>query len=348
MMYTKEQIDSLRLEVGERLSQRRFCHTLGVEKMAVLIGEKCLPDMIGSLRVAALLHDISKEYSEAEYFDIIKRHNISMSEEDIAAPALWHSITASYVVMEDFGDYADENVLSAVSNHTVGSPDMTVFDEIILLADYIEEGRTYKNCIDTRESFLSQLSAAEGQEECILALHRAVVRSLDNNINEFLSRGGGFHTRTKLTRDAIFAKAERHNMENTKDLLGCDSGTLAREAVKILIEKKALNVALFDVRESSSITDYYVNVTGRSSSQVSSLADEVDGKLAERGRAALRTEGRRGNSWILVDFGDVIINVFDRESRDFYNLDRHLPEGSQLDISDLVAEVDAKLDINKN
>lgn len=137
-------------------------------------------------------------------------------------------------------------------------------------------------------------------------------------------------------------------MEVIKDLLNVDSGTLAREAVKILLEKKAINVCLFDVREKSSITDYYVNVTGRSSTQVASLADEVDSKLSERGRASLRTEGRRGNSWILVDFGDVIINVFDRDSREFYNLDRHLPEGSQVDISDLVAEVDAKFDINKN
>ena len=137
-------------------------------------------------------------------------------------------------------------------------------------------------------------------------------------------------------------------MEVIKDLLNVDSGTLAREAVKILLEKKAINVCLFDVREKSSITDYYVNVTGRSSTQVASLADEVDSKLSERGRASLRTEGRRGNSWILVDFGDVIINVFDRDSREFYNLDRHLPEGSKVDISDLVAEVDAKFDINKN
>ncbi len=137
-------------------------------------------------------------------------------------------------------------------------------------------------------------------------------------------------------------------MEITKDLINADAGTLAREAVKILLEKKAIDVALFDVREKSSITDYYINVTGRSSTQVASLADEVDSKLSERGRGANRIEGKRGTNWILVDFGDVIINVFDRESRSFYNLDRHLPEGTQLDISELVAEVDRKLDITKN
>ena len=137
-------------------------------------------------------------------------------------------------------------------------------------------------------------------------------------------------------------------MENIKDLINTDSTTLAREAVKILIEKKGINVTLFDVREKSSVTDYYINVTGRSSSNVAALADEVDVKLSERGRTPLRTEGKRGNTWILVDFGDVIVNVFDRASRDFYNLDRHFPEESRLDISDLVAEVDAKFDINKN
>lgn len=137
-------------------------------------------------------------------------------------------------------------------------------------------------------------------------------------------------------------------MEITKDLINADAGTLAREAVKILLEKKAIDVALFDVREKSSITDYYINVTGRSSTQVASLADEVDAKLSERGRGANRVEGKRGTSWILVDFGDVIINVFDREARSFYNLDRHLPEDARLDISELVAEVDKKLDITKN
>ena len=137
-------------------------------------------------------------------------------------------------------------------------------------------------------------------------------------------------------------------MDNIKDLLGCESGILAREAVKILIERKGLDVKLFDVREKSSVTDYYVNVTGRSSTNVAALADEVDVKLSERGRTPLRTEGRRGNNWILVDFGDVIVNVFDRASREFYNLDKHFPEESLLDISDLVAEVDAKLEIIQN
>ncbi len=130
------------------------------------------------------------------------------------------------------------------------------------------------------------------------------------------------------------------------DLLHASSETTAREAVKILIEKKALDVKMFYVKEHTSVTDYYVNATGKSTTQVAALADDLADMLADRGRAALRIEGRSGNAWILVDYGDVIVNVFDKPSRDFYSLDRHLPEGSEIDIADLIAEVDKKFELN--
>ena len=135
--------------------------------------------------------------------------------------------------------------------------------------------------------------------------------------------------------------------ENRNETLkNATSSELARKAAAILIEKKAINVRMFEVIEKSPITDYYINVTGRSSTQVASLADELAYKISLCGRDAARIEGKRGNSWILVDYGDVIVNVFDRESREFYNFDRILPEGTEIDISDIVSEVDKKLDIN--
>ena len=138
-------------------------------------------------------------------------------------------------------------------------------------------------------------------------------------------------------------------MENKSyHLKNCESELLAKEAVKVLLEKKALDVRLFCVKESSGITDYYVNATGRSSTQVSALVGYLTEKLSEGGRDELRIEGRQANSWLLVDYSDVIVNVFDKPSREFYGFDRHLPEGSEVDISPLVAEVDAKYDINQN
>ena len=209
MKFRENDIEILRQAVAKRLSEKRFLHTLGVEKMAVIIGEKCLPDKIDELRVAALLHDISKEYSEAEHFCVAKKHNILITEEEKNEPALWHSFTAGGVVLDDFSEYATADVLSAVYNHTLGSPDMSRFDEIILLADYIEEGRKYERCVTLRREFLLSLENAEDVSDAILALHKAVAKSLDNNIQEFVSRGKAFHQRTGLTRDAIMAKIER-------------------------------------------------------------------------------------------------------------------------------------------
>ena len=129
-------------------------------------------------------------------------------------------------------------------------------------------------------------------------------------------------------------------MENEKKLT--DSLELAREAVKLLLEKKGMAVRLFDVRSLEGITDFYVNASGRSSTQVAALSGDLDERISEMGREPLHIEGRSGNAWILVDYGDVIVNIFDKPSREFYDFDRHLPAECEVDISDLVKEVDDK------
>lgn len=125
-----------------------------------------------------------------------------------------------------------------------------------------------------------------------------------------------------------------------------DSTFVARRAASVLIEKKAKDVSVYEVGKEHPITDFYINVTGRSLSHVGSLADELSDKLSEDGISPMNIEGRRGDGWILVDYGDVIVNVFDKESREFYNLDRLMPEKSVVDISDIIIEVDKKLNIN--
>lgn len=348
MKYTNEQLNSLRLSVSKLLSKKRFLHTLGVEKTASFIGEKMMPDKVSELRAAALLHDISKEYSEAEYFSLFKSEGIQLSNEDLQTPSIWHSLSAPGVIKKSFPSFDEPSIISAVYNHTVGSSDMTLFDEIIFLSDYIEEGRKYESCIKVRSAFISFLEKNDNENQLILVLHEASLQALQNTILELASRNKHCHTRTLETRDALLLKTERLKMEIKKEITINDSTALAREAVKVLLEKKALDVKLFDVRGKSGITDYYINATGRSNTQVASLADDVDEKMSENGRSALRTEGKRGNGWILVDFGDVIINVFDRASREFYNLDKHFSDEASVDISDLVEEVDKKFDINTN
>ena len=135
--------------------------------------------------------------------------------------------------------------------------------------------------------------------------------------------------------------------ERTNELSLADSKRLAEEAVKLLVEKSAINVSMFDVAEHTSVTEFYVIATGRSLSHTASLADDLVDSFELRGRLPGRVEGKKGNTWILVDFGSLIVNIFDTEGRGFYNFDRLLPEESRCDIDYLVAEVDEKFSLNK-
>ena len=127
------------------------------------------------------------------------------------------------------------------------------------------------------------------------------------------------------------------------DLTHATSYEVACAAVKALIKMKGNAIKLFCVKETSSVTDYYITVTGRSKTQVSALAEEVVYQLGLSGRDAARVEGKRGDSWILVDYIDVIVQVFDSESRSFYDFDRLLSEAELVDISGIEAELDNEI-----
>jgi ribosome-associated protein len=81
------------------------------------------------------------------------------------------------------------------------------------------------------------------------------------------------------------------------------------------------------------LADYFVFATGTSNTHVKSLADEVEFKLKELEVSPLHTEGFRSNSWVLLDYGSVIVHVFTAESRQFYDLDRLWQDGEAVDIS---------------
>ena len=130
-------------------------------------------------------------------------------------------------------------------------------------------------------------------------------------------------------------------MENINiDLKNASSYEVACAAVKTLMKMKGSNIKLFCVKDTSSVTDYYITVTGRSKTQVSALAEEVVYQLGLCGKDAARVEGKRGDSWILVDFIDVIVQVFDKESRAFYDFDRLLADAELIDISHIEEELD--------
>ena len=206
MTYSGEQLESLRKKVSACLGDKRFRHTLVVERAAAYLAKKILPEKESEIRAAALLHDVTKELSVEEQLRIIKDNLPSLSDSDMMASSVYHSFTAPYVISKDFSEFATEDILSAVFNHTVGSPDMSVFDEIIFVSDYIEEGRTYPVCVELRESLMSNLSKSRETSESIAYLHEATIESLDNTIISLVKRGGFLHERTVMTRNAFLGR----------------------------------------------------------------------------------------------------------------------------------------------
>ena len=111
---------------------------------------------------------------------------------------------------------------------------------------------------------------------------------------------------------------------------------IAEFIVKILDIKKARDIKLIHVEERTIIADYYVICTGNSKTQISSLAEEVEYRLSCQGIKVLHNEGGRGDTWILSDYGSVILNVFSAETRDYYKLEKLFSEENNVDISALL------------
>lgn len=109
---------------------------------------------------------------------------------------------------------------------------------------------------------------------------------------------------------------------------------LAKEAAKILDEKKALKINVIRIDNISTLADYFVIAHGNGSVHVRSLTDELAEKLEQEGVPQPRVEGHRGGSWILLDYGSVVVHIFTPEARKFYDLDRLWADGVKIDFEE--------------
>src|SRR5258707_8474622 len=97
-------------------------------------------------------------------------------------------------------------------------------------------------------------------------------------------------------------------------------------------DKKALDLVLIDLREIATFTDYFVISSGANQRQVQAIADEVVEKLKKAGTPAARVEGYRTAEWVLVDYGDFIVHVFEDKARKFYDLERLWRDGKRIEV----------------
>lgn len=112
-------------------------------------------------------------------------------------------------------------------------------------------------------------------------------------------------------------------MENAMDMV--------RTACHALEDKKGVDIKIIDISQISVMADYFIITNGASDSQVRALVDNVDEKMHQAGYRLKQQEGS-GGAWVLMDYGDVIIHIFDKEGRSFYNLERIWNDGITVEI----------------
>ena len=113
------------------------------------------------------------------------------------------------------------------------------------------------------------------------------------------------------------------------------SKEMAKLAYLALEDKKAEDITIIDISGVSVLADYFIIANGTNSNQVVAMADNVDEELHKAGHPAKQVEGYQQGNWVLLDYGDIIVHVFDKENRLFYDLERIWRDGKRISINEL-------------
>ena len=179
----------LRERVRPYMKESRYAHTLSVEGEAAYMAEHLLPEREAALRAASLLHDIAKNLSYEKQLNYIREFGI-INKDTYPVGDTAHAPAGAAMVISHFPEYAcDPEIVSAVRYHATGHAGMTVFEAIVLLADYIEPTRRHEDCKSLREFFHRGMEASRTREEKLSVLRESVVKSLSQTISHVTANG---------------------------------------------------------------------------------------------------------------------------------------------------------------
>lgn len=114
-----------------------------------------------------------------------------------------------------------------------------------------------------------------------------------------------------------------------------NSKQMAAIAYHALEEKKGEDIKILEISEISILADYFIIASGSNSSQIQAMVDNVQEKLHQSDCTMKRLEGNRNSSWILMDYGDLVIHIFDKEDRLFYDLERIWSDGKEVSVEEI-------------
>jgi len=117
-----------------------------------------------------------------------------------------------------------------------------------------------------------------------------------------------------------------------------DSKQLADSITSLIFNKKGFDVKILDLRELTAMADYFIICSADSDTQVKAIADEIDKNLKDDGIRVWHKEGYKGLNWVLLDYVDVVVHIFKKDVRTYYNLERLWGDAPSIDVEDPVME----------
>ena len=206
---TEDMLDALREELRGTMSEKRYRHTVEVERMVARLGELYAPTCLMQLRAAALLHDITKEFSLQTQLQILQKFGIITYYSDEISPKTLHARTAALLIPEQYPAFADPIVIEAVRWHTTGRAGMSICEKLVYLADYIDMSRTFSDCVALREMFWGADPANMNDEAREAHLCTVLLSSYDRTILALLKEGALVSHETMLARNELVEQIRR-------------------------------------------------------------------------------------------------------------------------------------------
>ena len=182
-------IDDIKDIVKGYESEKRFLHTLGVEKEAYDLGIIFIPGKANKLRLTGLLHDITKDFKTDKQLSLCDKYGIAVDTKNLV-PKLLHSKTGAEFAKRSFGEnIVDEEVYNGIWYHTTGRAGMSLFETLIYLADYIEATRTFEDCVILRKYFYENISKCNAYEDKLEVLRQTMIISFNMTIKNLIEEG---------------------------------------------------------------------------------------------------------------------------------------------------------------
>jgi nicotinate-nucleotide adenylyltransferase len=217
---TEQMLDALREELRGTMSEKRYRHTVEVERMVMRLGELYAPAYLPQLRAAALLHDITKEFSLQTQLQILQKFGIMTYYSDEISPKTLHARTAALLIPEQYPAFADPTVIEAVRWHTTGRAGMSICEKLVYLADYIDLSRTFPDCVALREMFWGADPAAMDAETRESHLRAVLLSSYDRTVLALLEEGALISHETMLARNELVEKIRRSESQHGSYMKG--------------------------------------------------------------------------------------------------------------------------------